>query len=179
VTDDRAIVQKHVNECLQRAEERIDWLLKLEDRPFSLNIHYLTDYKYKFLAHYKGLRKKDQKAELMESIESYRPSTSQNTFSRAKTVEPQETGIAKVLSGLAEMGLPGIKPEDISKLLPADRMEHAVVIMADVRAYFQGQFYIPLHHAGLLIVLVYSRIQTFCRQRSPGDRLRACSRNRA
>lgn len=133
----KAIVQKHVNECLQRAEERIDWLLKLEDRPFSLNIHYLTDYKYKFLAHYKGLRKKDQRAELMDSIESYRPSTSQTNSSRAKTVEPQEMGIAKVLSGLAEMGLPGIKPEDISKLLPPDRMEHALIIMADVRAYFQ------------------------------------------
>ena len=179
MSDDRAVVQKHVNECLQRAEERIDWLLKLEDRPFSLNIHYLTDYKYKFLAHYKGLRKKDQKAELMDTIESYRPSTSQNNFSRARTVEPQETGIAKVLSGLAEMGLPGIKPEDIAKLLPPDKMEHALVIMADVRAYFQGQFRIPLHHAGLMIVLVHSCIQTVCRQRSSGDRLRACSRDRA
>lgn len=73
----------------------------------------------------------------MDSIESYRPSTSQTNSSRAKTVEPQEMGIAKVLSGLAEMGLPGIKPEDISKLLPPDRMEHALIIMADVRAYFQ------------------------------------------
>lgn len=50
------------------------------------------------------------------------------------------TGIAKVLAGLAEMGINGVKPEDLPKLLPADKMEPALAIMADVRAYFQGMF---------------------------------------
>ena len=48
-------------------------------------------------------------------------------------------GLAKVLTGLAEMGLAGIKPEDIPKLFPPDRMEPAIHIMSDVRAYFQGE----------------------------------------
>lgn len=32
----------------------------------------------------------------------------------------------------------GIKPENLPKLLPPDRMEPVLTIMADVRAYFQG-----------------------------------------
>lgn len=50
----------------------------------------------------------------------------------------QPNGIAKILSGLAEVGISGVKPEDIPKLLPPDTMEPAMTIMAEVRAYFQG-----------------------------------------
>ncbi|KAG6826305.1 hypothetical protein H0H93_016635, partial [Arthromyces matolae] len=50
---------QRVNRCMTQAEERINWLLKLESRPFSLNTHYLTDYKDKFLAHYRSAREKD------------------------------------------------------------------------------------------------------------------------
>ena len=51
-------------------------------------------------------------------------------------VEP--TGIAKVLAGLAEIGMMGVKADDLPKLLPPDRMAPALEIMADVQAYFQG-----------------------------------------
>jgi hypothetical protein len=51
-----------------------------------------------------------------------------------------QTGMAKILAGLAELGVVGVKPEDIPKLLPPDQMEPALVIMADVRAYFQGSY---------------------------------------
>lgn len=132
----KTIIQKHVNECLQRAEERIEWLLKLEDRPFSLNTHYLADYKDKFYSYYKGARERDEKSDLMKLISNYRPSS--NTVKSTPTYgDPPPTGLAKVLTGLAEMGLAGIKPEDIPKLLPPDRMEPAIHIMSDVRAYFQ------------------------------------------
>jgi hypothetical protein len=36
------------------------------------------------------------------------------------------------------MGITGTQPEDIYKILPADKMFPAINIMADVRAYFQG-----------------------------------------
>ena len=45
---------------------------------------------------------------------------------------------AKVLAGLAEMGMQGVKPADLPKLLPSDPLEPALSIMATVRAYFQG-----------------------------------------
>ena len=112
--------------------------MKLEDRPFSLNTHYLADYKDKFYSYYKGAREKDEKSDLMKLINNYRPS-SKTVKSTSSSGEPAPMGLAKVLTGLAEMGLAGIKPEDIPKLFPPDRMEPAIHIMSDVRAYFQGE----------------------------------------
>ena len=42
-----------------------------------------------------------------------------------------QTGIAKVLVGLTELGVVGVKLEDIPKLLPPDQTEPALVIMVD------------------------------------------------
>ena len=59
---------------------------------------------------------------------------------QADSMEPTEpTGVRKVLAGLREMGLTQVKAEDIAKLLPPDKMEPALHIMSDVRAYFQGE----------------------------------------
>ena len=81
-----------------------------------------------------------------------------------------QTGMAKVLVGLTELGVVGVKPEFIPKLLPPDRMEPALVIMADVRAHFQGS-YIHFHSLLFSSVLVtpcsyysISGIQTICGQ---------------
>lgn len=152
----KAIIQKHINDCLQRTEDKVDWLLELEDKPFSLNNHYLADYKAKFLSYYKGARERDEQSALMKAIQAYNNTSSSSSFSFSSTppngfsfaapaaaatadpfAPPAQTGMAKVLAGLAELGVVGVKPEDIPKLLPPDKMEPALVIMADVRAYFQ------------------------------------------
>lgn len=137
--DDRILLQDHIKNCMEKATERIDWLLDLEDRPFSLNDHYFADYRSKFLSYYKGARQKDNNTALMRSIQEYSdPSGDTGSWNASMTITTP-TGIAKVLSGLVEMGIDGVKPEDLAKLLPPDHMEPALVIMADVRAYFQGQ----------------------------------------
>jgi len=125
---------------MERAEQRIDWLLELEDLPFTLNTHYLSDYKEKFLAYYKGAREKDRNTTFLNAIRDYAPPTStQSSPSRSGVAYPASpSGISKVLSGLVDVGLLGIKPEDLPKLIPVDGMEPALSIMADVRAYFQG-----------------------------------------
>ncbi|KAG6857931.1 hypothetical protein C0991_004261, partial [Blastosporella zonata] len=56
---------------MESAEERVNWLLKVEGRPFSLNTHYLADYKEKFLAHYRSAREKDRNPNLMAAIDEY------------------------------------------------------------------------------------------------------------
>ena len=84
----------------------------------------------------------------------------QSVFSPA----PAQTGMAKVLAGLAELGVVGVKPEDIPKLLPPDRMEPALVIMADVRAYFQGSYFVLVlfpFSPVLIAPCFFSGIQTF------------------
>jgi hypothetical protein len=116
-------------------------ILALEDRPFSLNTHYLADYKAKFLAYYKGAREQDRNTTLMSAIQAYSPSApSISSVLRVRPIpESPPTGVAKALAGLAEIGIHA-KPEDLAKLIPPDGMEPALVIMADVRAYFQGTF---------------------------------------
>ena len=89
------------------------------------------------MAHYKGTREKYDRSDIMGAIQSYKSSGSSNA-SAAYPSTSQSTGIAKIMAGLAEIGMSGIKPEELPRLLPSDSMEPALVIMAEVRAYFQG-----------------------------------------
>jgi hypothetical protein len=132
----RVLIQGHLKKCMERAEESVTWLLALEDRPFSLNMHYLADYRDKYLAYYKGAREQDcNPPNLTHSLQTY-SAPLPNSLSSL-------TGIAKVMAGLAEMGMSSVKPEDLAKLIPPDSMEPALRIMADVRAYFQGMSFLP------------------------------------
>ena len=135
-------MQHHITQCLERAEERVSWLLALEDRPFTMNNHYLSDYRSKFLAHYKGARESYQQPGLMKTIQSF--SSSQALAARQMNAgyNVQPTGVAKVIASLAEIGMSGIRAEDLAKLFPPDKMEPALEIMADVRAYFQGMCFV-------------------------------------
>ncbi|KAG6333571.1 hypothetical protein ID866_5520 [Astraeus odoratus] len=105
------IVREHLDTAAIRAKERIEWLLAVESTPATLNTHYFSDYRDKFLAYYKGYRKNKLPVE--------RPSE-----------------LNKAISTLAEVGFT-VKPEDLLKLLPSDSMEPAIAIMASVRGYFQ------------------------------------------
>jgi hypothetical protein len=112
------------------AQALISKLIWLEvDGPLTLNEHYLADYKTKFLSNYKTAREKAQNPVLAAAIEGYRLAPS---------------GISQILSGLAALGLNDINADDLVKLLPPDRMDPALNIMSDVRAYFQGDLtFIP------------------------------------
>ena len=69
----------------------------------------------------------------MGAIKAYNSSDSKDPSTAS-----QINGITKIMTGLAEIGMSGIEPEQLPRLLPPDRMEPALVIMAEVRAYFQG-----------------------------------------
>lgn len=129
----RIIVQDYMKQRAEAARALISKQSLLEkDGPLTLNEHYLADYKAKFLSYYKGVREKVQNPALAEAIEEY--------WSNQGPVYPgaPPSGIAQVLSGLAAIGLSGVEPADFVKLLPPDRMDPALTIMSDVRAYFQG-----------------------------------------
>jgi len=132
----RTILQQHLKECYERAQRSIDWVIALENRPFSTNEHYFFDYREKFLAHYRGTRQQQRNGSLVQSISSYADQAA--VVDQPSDPDAPLRGIAKVLSGLAEMGFQGIIAENLIKLLPADEMEPALNIMADSRAYFQG-----------------------------------------
>ncbi|KAF9447051.1 hypothetical protein P691DRAFT_732102 [Macrolepiota fuliginosa MF-IS2] len=132
----RVLVQDHLKTCFAKTENRINWLVDLEDKAFSLNTHYLSDYKSKFLTYYRGARRKNNHSDVMNTINTYTPPASPSMNSSKQPVS-SSYGISKVLSGLAEMGLTGVQAHDLAKLLKTDSMEPALEIMADVRAYFQ------------------------------------------
>ncbi|KAI6095639.1 P-loop containing nucleoside triphosphate hydrolase protein, partial [Pisolithus sp. B1] len=111
------IVYDHLDEAAARAKQKIDWLLQVEGTPATLNTHYYTDYRDKFLAHYRGCRE-----------------TNHNTVLAADRHKVET--VNKALSLLNELGI-SAKVDDLTRLLPADPLEVALGIMASVRGYFQ------------------------------------------
>ncbi|KAF9020772.1 hypothetical protein BDZ89DRAFT_261853 [Hymenopellis radicata] len=116
----RLYIHEFLKLHLEATEDKIDWLVKLEDRPYTLNTHYLGDYKHKFLNDYKTQRQ-------------------QTEHSSVATVLASNTNgdVSTILTYCARIGISGVKAADLGGLLPHDEMEHALEIMADVRAYFQ------------------------------------------
>ncbi|KAI6001270.1 P-loop containing nucleoside triphosphate hydrolase protein [Pisolithus albus] len=116
------IVYDHLDEAAGRTKEKIDWLLQVERAPATLNTHYYTDYRDKFLAHYRGCRE-----------------SGNNTMSNIRNIttncHKSET-VNKALSSLKELGI-SAEVDDLARLLPSDPLEVALGIMASVRGYFQ------------------------------------------
>ncbi|CAA7260359.1 unnamed protein product [Cyclocybe aegerita] len=125
----RILMKSRIEECFADAKHVIEWHLKVEDQPFSLNTHYLTAYREKFMAYYKGERLRYDQTGLMTALS--------RTASTSSSPQDTPSVLSQIMSNLAALGISGLAPEDLKKLLPADDMEPALGIMADVRAYFQ------------------------------------------
>ncbi|KAJ7587575.1 P-loop containing nucleoside triphosphate hydrolase protein [Mycena floridula] len=117
----RVLIQERLDERLLSNEKEIERLIELESQPFTLNTHYLADYKDKFMAQYKGHRKANMG--VMKVLESY-PKISNDHLN-------------VILSYLGVIGIGGVEAVDLAQLLPNDAMTPALNIMAEVRAYFQ------------------------------------------
>jgi hypothetical protein len=125
---------EHIRNCGDKTKERIGWLMNVEKRPYTLNTHYYSDYKDKFLSFYRGCREMGNNGQIMKNLQSYKPIVP-NSYS---TPTPVQTGVAQVLSALPQIGITGTQAPDLAKLFAPDPMESALNIMAGVRAYFQG-----------------------------------------
>ena len=112
--------------------DRIKWFIALETNPRTLNETYYSDYRDKFLSHYKGWRPIEAEAD------DDNPRASLTSRLRDHTLESFQNSVNGVLAGLTEMGIIGTQPGDLAKLLPPDPYDPAIEIMASVRAYFQG-----------------------------------------
>lgn len=128
------IVADHVQERKERTRERIEWLLRLEEKPFTLNAHYYMDYKDKFLAYYKGYRQKSQNTSLMSQLGQGRAT---DPYDESEEMVAPLNDLQAALAALVRLGFQGVKAEDLPKLLPPDPFAPAIEIMAETRAYFQ------------------------------------------
>lgn len=122
----KVLMQDHIKKCSERAEERITWLLELEERPATQNTPYFSQTRDDLVARFKAEQAKDRNPRLHEAIRSHEAGSSGS-----------QTGVEKVLQSLIELGITNAKASDVSKLLPPDRNDPALEIMADVSAYFQ------------------------------------------
>ncbi|PCH35504.1 hypothetical protein WOLCODRAFT_145834 [Wolfiporia cocos MD-104 SS10] len=154
------VLSDYIKICCEETAARITWLLELEQRPSTLNSHYYADYRDKFMSFYRAHREDEQNGAFVNKMKRFRPyiaspaSTSpkgRNLFNNTIETRPTELqeSMAKIFSGLAEVGIPGIEAIDLPKLLPPDPYEPALNIMATVRAYFQVAYkrfvdYVPM-----------------------------------
>ncbi|KAF9807177.1 hypothetical protein IEO21_08336 [Rhodonia placenta] len=123
------IVTDHIAALSDLSKEHLHWLIDVEKRPRTLNDHYYRDYRDKFLAWYKSQRPEYNNLALLDSLKAYDPAA-------AEGAEQQDT-IGVVLSCFNKLGINGLRPTDLAKVLPTDPREAAIAIMASVRAYFQ------------------------------------------
>ncbi|KAF7782858.1 hypothetical protein Agabi119p4_2234 [Agaricus bisporus var. burnettii] len=141
------VMYEHLGKCLEAAKKKVVWLLKIEGEPFTVNNHYLADYKEKFLVYYRRARQ-DAKRKIPDSVpfkflSPKRAKTSGNggnIFAMPSAATDSTDPIKEALTALSRAGYPGLTEEDLPKLLGQDAMEPALEIMATVRAYFQVSY---------------------------------------
>ncbi|TCD65552.1 hypothetical protein EIP91_002516 [Steccherinum ochraceum] len=127
----QTVVNDFIKMRSQETMARILWLLELEKNPRTLNGHYYSDYRDKFLGHYRALRHSDTHGVFLDNLKAY--------ISRSPWAPKTDFGnyTSEALAGLVAMGLDGLRASDLARLLPSDPYEPALNIMASVRAYFQ------------------------------------------
>ena len=99
----------------------------METEPSTQNTHYFKDYRRKFLSFYRGRYHEDSNDQFIERLQGRVNQSAE--FSRA---------LRRVISSLAEIGFRDVKPLDLAALQASEDSDDALRIMADVRAYFQG-----------------------------------------
>ena len=118
-------MQSHIQKCADTAAQHIGFLLTEEHEPFTLNVHYYTEYRSKFFSHYKNDHLWSTSNVIRNvDLNSYNPNT--------------QRALAELIASLAKLGLRSVEASPLAALHPPDLMEPAIGIMADVRAYFQG-----------------------------------------
>lgn len=126
------IANEYIRSRAEETHKRVDWLLCLERLPFTLNTHYYDDYKDKFLGYFKAVYDEHHDRGMVTNL---------HTFHAGDAPEELQHAMASVMSGLQALGLPSVAYGDLTKLLPptGSHDEHALEVMAQVRAYYQGK----------------------------------------
>jgi hypothetical protein len=163
-----AKLNRHRSTCGRLARDRVNWIIEVEHQAtFSLNALYYLSYRRNFEAFYKSIRwrhwghgdtvmrlptsgipewKVEKRGDQQEADDGEYEYTTRreeiflghDACMPAYAAETDAQKIARLIERL-EHGYPTDNPELI-KLIPANRSDHAIEILADVRAYWQGKF---------------------------------------
>ncbi|KAI0667025.1 hypothetical protein C8Q78DRAFT_1082541 [Trametes maxima] len=125
-----SVVADYINMLSNETIDHIQYHIAVELRPRALNGQWYSQYREKFLGHYKSCHPKaEQPRTFAHQLEKY-SDTGSDVFKQMN----------KILNGLNEIGVSGTLPSDLAKLLPPDPYDAAIEIMAGVRAYFQVSY---------------------------------------
>ncbi|EIN04192.1 hypothetical protein PUNSTDRAFT_146674 [Punctularia strigosozonata HHB-11173 SS5] len=150
-------VERQIVECRGAANQALLSLLKLENAPlFTQNDYYFEDARCKWLAHYHEVRR-DRHIHLQRA--ALAKAQAETPYSTDEEDEDEDTSVfagvkgessdQSALRALAMRGYGGIKLSNLKCLHPQEDFENELVVMADVRAYFQVAYkriidYVPL-----------------------------------
>jgi vacuolar protein sorting-associated protein 1 len=144
----------------EKALQNLKRILELEHAPlFTQNDHYLEDSRRKWLTHYRDARMRESPFTFSCPVASKAPASDssdeedQEVFAGIKQASLEQSA----LQSLAKRGYCGIKREDLKRLHPHENFDDELVVMADVRAYFQVAYKVRMNAP----VLSFSRALTF------------------
>lgn len=136
------LIRNQVDICKALAKKAVKTALDLETTPYyTQNTHYLQTLQEKWLAYYKAVRNQPHKYKVQKAVEISAPYEVSYAFERAPTPEAPSS---KALRALAEAGYVNLKKSDLARLLPPESCEKELIVMADVRAYYQVAYKVSL-----------------------------------
>ncbi|KIO31584.1 hypothetical protein M407DRAFT_67645 [Tulasnella calospora MUT 4182] len=137
------ITSEQISKCATTTKGKIDGLVRGECEPYTQNDEYFLAYKTRLLTRYKIIHQELQgKTNLVTALKAYNPNNSSSTGNSS-----QWTYLNNAISNLSSFGIQ-IKAEDFVMLLPQHDLTPALDIMAEVRAYFQGELYLAYKRFG-------------------------------
>lgn len=119
------VVKEQFNRREATTRKKIESICRGEDRPCTQNEDYFFHCRSELLVKYKA---------------TYRRSKGHGSIFGFTSESPrdQQRLVNEAVAALARLGLHGLKAEDLVKLFPESRMDPALEIMSEARAYFQG-----------------------------------------
>jgi hypothetical protein len=159
----RSIVAERIVGCREYADAQTQFLIHIENnQTFTTNTHYLADYKEKFTTYYKSVRKDQEgKTSFVEGV--VQGLGGETDFAKS---------LSEVIAHLTKMGL-SVDPQELIKLMDSDVDEDVIDIMAEVRAYYQGEYTCLITKITLTKLFdsafdICSRVQALCRRHTNG-----------
>ncbi|TCD67244.1 hypothetical protein EIP91_000373 [Steccherinum ochraceum] len=117
-----ATVDEQIEKSMSVARERVEWMLKMEDRPFTLNVRRYNGYKKKYLACYSSIRKGDYTPRDADSACDYGEN---EAYLPVATPAPEQ---------LTSEGV------ELTTKSSAQCFEAELTLMAEIAAYFQVSY---------------------------------------
>lgn len=132
----RTIVEEQIERSRAKTLDRIQWMLELENPPFTNNDHYFSSYRDKYLVKYKKARVSNI-VQLVQATEVDMPLQAP----KGGHADPED--ISELQGLLARLGYPSDE-HALARLHGPDKYEEELIVMAETSAYFHVSYKVCL-----------------------------------